>query len=198
MLLLSENDGLFLLRVARLALEERIRLRPTLPLGEIPAAAERRAGAFVTLNEDGALRGCMGRVESLAPLYRTVQDCAVSAALADPRFEPVQPDEVPRLQIEVSVLSPLREVLPEQIELGRHGLLVTEGSFHGLLLPQVAAERNWDRNRFLEETCLKAGLARGAWKEGARIFAFSAEVFREPESEGRVASIWEIRSEDME
>ena len=104
----------------------------------------------------------------------------MAAALSDPRFQPVTPDETPSLHVEISVLSIPEEIAPEQIMIGRHGLIITQGWHRGLLLPQVPVTWEWDRERFLEETCLKAGLPTDAWKKGARIEAFTAEVFEEP------------------
>jgi AmmeMemoRadiSam system protein A len=179
MLPLSEGDQQTLLRLAREAIEQSVRKRPvptTEPAGE---ALRQKCGAFVTLHKRGRLRGCIGLVEPVRPLYQTVRECAVSAALDDPRFEPVTPAELPLLQVEISVLSPLFDIAPEEIEIGKHGLLISDGFSRGLLLPQIATEWGWDKERFLEETCLKAGLAPDAWREGARIQAFTAQVFAE-------------------
>jgi len=137
------------------------------------------SGAFVTLRDGSGLRGCVGRVEAATPLYLTVRECALSAAFHDSRFDPVRPDEIAHLQIEISVISSLEQIQPGEIEVGRHGLMISEGASRGLLLPQVAVEWNWDRTRFLEETCGKAGLPPNAWKHGAHIFAFTAQVFAE-------------------
>lgn len=137
------------------------------------------SAAFVTLYQQGHLRGCVGSVQRRKALYLTVADCAVSAALHDPRFAPVTASELPQLRIEISVLSPLFPIQPEEVKLGEHGLLVTQGFRRGLLLPRLALEYGWNRERFLEETCAKAGLARDAWKKGARLEAFTAFVFSE-------------------
>jgi AmmeMemoRadiSam system protein A len=145
-----------------------------------------KCGAFVTLHKSGSLRGCIGYAEPAKPLFRTVRQCALAAALHDPRFEPVVPDELPDLHIEISVLSPLQVIAPEQIEVGRHGLIVSLGPRRGLLLPQVASGWKWDRIRFLEEACVKAGLPRDAWNRGAKVEAFTAQVFAEPSD--RIAS----------
>jgi AmmeMemoRadiSam system protein A len=180
MLPLIESDQQQLLRLARRALEAAVR-DGRLPEAEAcpPALAEKR-GAFVTIHKAGRLRGCIGYIEALKPLHQTVAECAVAAALRDPRFDPVEPEELPFLHLEISVLSPFEEISPEKIEVGRHGLMVSLGWQRGLLLPQVATEWNWDRERFLEETCLKAGLPADAWKQGAKIQAFTAQVFGEP------------------
>jgi AmmeMemoRadiSam system protein A len=120
-------------------------------------------------------------VEAVKPLYATVRECAVAAALHDPRFHPVAPQEVPELSLEISVLSPLAEITPEEIEVGRHGLLISRGAQRGLLLPQVAVEWHWNREQFLEETCLKAELPADAWRHGATLQAFTAQAFEEPD-----------------
>jgi AmmeMemoRadiSam system protein A len=109
-----------------------------------------------------------------------VRECARAAALDDPRFDPVTPAELSSLHIEISILSPLVDIAPQQVEVGRHGLLVSRGGRRGLLLPQVAEEWNWNREQFLQETCLKAGLPADAWQHGARIQAFTAQILREP------------------
>ena len=178
---LTEEDGKILLRLARQALEEGVCgvREPKELTAPAPALLEPR-GVFVTLRKHGDLRGCIGHVQTSAPLYKTVQECAVASALADPRFPPVTPDETPSLQMEVSVLSIPAEIAPDQIVIGEHGLIITLGWRRGLLLPQVPVTWQWDREQFLEETCLKAGLPPDAWKQGARIEAFTAEVFEEP------------------
>jgi AmmeMemoRadiSam system protein A len=140
-------------------------------------------GAFTTLHQSGQLRGCIGYVIPLYPLYRTIAETAAAAAFRDPRFPPVTIDEFPKLQIEISVLSPLAPIEPEDIEIGRHGLIVTFGHARGLLLPQVPLEWGWDREKFLSETCRKAGLPPDAWKRGARLEGFTAEVFGEGQPE---------------
>lgn len=177
---LSESEQQQLLRLARQALETSVR-NGRLPEAEVRSAAlAEKRGAFVTLHKAGRLRGCIGYIEALKPLSQTVAECAVAAALRDPRFDPVDPGELPLLHLEISVLSPFEEISPEVIEVGRHGLMISQGWQRGLLLPQVASEWKWDRERFLEETCLKAGLPADAWKRGARIQAFTAQVFSEP------------------
>ena len=136
-------------------------------------------GAFTTLHREGMLRGCVGYVMAMCPLYRTVAETAVSAAFRDSRFLPVIREELPLLKVELSVLSPLVPLQPEEIEVGRHGLLITAHGRRGLLLPQVAVEHGWDRAMFLEQTCRKAGLPPNAWQENATIDGFVAEVFGE-------------------
>ena len=145
----------------------------------------RKQGAFVTINKHGTLRGCIGFIRPIYPLYEAVKEAAIAAALHDPRFPPVTPDELKDLEVEISVLSPMVEVKDiNEIKVGRDGLYIVYGGFSGLLLPQVATEYGWDRTTFLEHTCVKAGLPRDCWKEpGVRIFRFTAEVFSEEEIE---------------
>ena len=150
------------------------------PAGPAPAPAPHlgeRRGAFVTLHLAGMLRGCVGFVQPTRGLYQTIIEAALNAAFHDPRFLPVTEEEAPGLQVEISVLSPLKPIAPEEIVVGRHGLVVSRGSHRGLLLPQVAVEQEWDTTTFLEQTCLKAGLPADAWKHGAALQAFTAEVF---------------------
>ena len=138
-------------------------------------------GAFTTLHLGGQLRGCVGYVVAVHPLYRTVAETAVAAALHDTRFHPVSEEEAPHLEIEISVLSPLRPIQPREIEIGRHGLVVGRGHQRGLLLPQVPLEYGWNVETFLQETCHKAGLPGDAWQRGATIEGFTAEIFSDKE-----------------
>ena len=139
------------------------------------------SGAFVTIhNADGSLRGCIGTFASPNPLFKTITDMAVAAAFNDPRFVRLDKTELNGVWIEISVLSPLKEISDvAEIEVGRHGLYIIKGQSRGVLLPQVATECGFDRVEFLRNTCLKAGLRPDAWKEGATIFTFEAEIFRE-------------------
>jgi AmmeMemoRadiSam system protein A len=136
-------------------------------------------GAFVTLHEDGQLRGCIGSITAYAPLDETVREMAIAAALEDPRFQPVTEAELGKLQLEISVLSPMFAIAPEDVVVGRHGLMITHGGHRGLLLPQVPVEWGWNRETFLAQTCRKAGLPEDQWKKGAKLEAFTAEVFGE-------------------
>ena len=179
---LSDEDGQSLLVIARRSVEEAVRGPASLSLGGLPPALFENAGAFVTLRNHGLLRGCIGHVEPHEPLARCVAECARAAALNDPRFAPVTAAELPDLSIHVSVLSPLFDIRPEEIEIGRHGLFVTLGFHRGILLPQVPAEWNWDRERFLSETCAKAGLPPDAWRRGARIQGFTTWNFADHSS----------------
>jgi len=177
---LSSEDRRALLDLARRAIAEAVCRGPALDLPELRGALAEPAGAFVTLHRQGKLRGCIGQIGALEPLGRAVADCAARSAVEDPRFDPVREEEVAELEIEISILSPLEEIVPEQVEAGRHGLVVVCGNHRGLLLPQVATEHHWGRERFLEETCAKAGLERDAWRDPAtQLLAFTAEVFSE-------------------
>lgn len=146
---------------------------------EMPEALKEKKGAFVTLRCKDDLRGCIGHIKGLLPLYKTIRDMALQAAFHDPRFDPVCKDEWGGIDIEISVLSPLKRIKDiKEIEVGVHGIFIEKGFCSGLLLPQVATEYNWDRDTFLECTCQKAGLPKDAWKsKDAKIYIFSAEVF---------------------
>ncbi|MBP1608756.1 MAG: hypothetical protein H6Q04_991 [Acidobacteria bacterium] len=179
--MLKKTEKTELLQLARATLESHFES------GKIPECRnagknlQDHKGAFVSLHEGGQLRGCIGQLAPDRELFKVVQSCVLSAALEDPRFLPVKADEVPDLNIEISVLTPfqrLRDI--EAIEIGKHGLLVTRGIHRGLLLPQVATEYGWDRQTFLEQTCRKAGLPETAWKDAETIVhTFEAEVFAE-------------------
>jgi AmmeMemoRadiSam system protein A len=134
-------------------------------------------GVFTSLYLAGNLRGCVGYVLPTTSLYRAVAETARAAAFDDSRFSPLTEAEVPLLEIQLSVLSPPQTIEPHNIEIGRHGLLISLQRRRGLLLPQVAVEHQWDRKTFLEQTCLKAGMPADAWQKGASLQAFSAEIF---------------------
>jgi len=142
-------------------------------------------GAFVTLHRQGMLRGCIGTFVSKRPLVDTVQEMAISASTRDPRFAPMSEDELGEVDVEISVLSPLRQIKdPNEIEVGRHGIFITRGFYSGVLLPQVATEQGWDRDTFLQQTCVKAGLAADAWKDpDTKIEVFEAQVFGENDTD---------------
>jgi len=179
---LSEGEKAELLALARGAVEQTVSMKVRYePVAPESAALNREAGAFVTLTRHGELRGCVGYTSAAKPLYETVRDAAVMAATRDTRFLPVGREELSTIRYEISVLSPLRRVMKvDEIVVGRDGLLVKNGGREGLLLPQVATEYGWDRGLFLEQTCVKAGLSRDAWKdEETDIFRFHAIVFHE-------------------
>ena len=172
-----------LLSIARRSIEAVLAgHRPDLGGVSLDPVLTQPSGAFVTLHEAGGeLRGCIGSIQAVAPLFQAVSSSAINAAFRDPRFFPVTPEELPALHIEISVMSPIEAVTNvEEIEVGRDGLIVSRGSRAGLLLPQVASEHGWDRETFLRQTCVKAGLPPDAWRSpDCRIERFSAEVFAE-------------------
>ena len=172
----SREERKLLLKVAHEAILASLEHRELSLHPVLPHLAEPRA-AFTTLYFRGELRGCVGHVYPIDSLYRTVAETARAAAFEDTRFWPITLDEAAELEVSLSILSPLRPVQPEQVEVGKHGLLVSLHQHRGLLLPQVPIEHGWDRITFLEQTCRKAGLPSGAWQTGAQIEVFTAEVF---------------------
>ena len=179
---LTAEERAELLRVARRSLEEHFAgSGPFRPEPRSPTLAEKR-GAFVTLHQapDGDLRGCVGMMRAEESLVRTVARMAVAAATEDGRFEPVTAEELPELHLEISALGPMLPIRPEDVEVGRHGLLLNHRGCRGVLLPQVPVEHGWDRETFLDHTCLKAGLLPGTWQEdGVELLGFTADVFGE-------------------
>ncbi|MGA8492765.1 MAG: AmmeMemoRadiSam system protein A [Terriglobales bacterium] len=147
-----------------------------------PHLAEPR-GAFTTIYFQNALRGCVGYVLPVASVFRTVAETARAAAFEDARFSPITLEEAPGLDVSLSILSPLRVIKPEEVEIGVHGLVVFQGGRRGLLLPQVSVEHHWDRVTFIQQTCRKAGLPLDAWQQGATLEAFTAEVFGDRETQ---------------
>jgi AmmeMemoRadiSam system protein A len=175
--LLTEEQRQFLLRVARQAVTTAVTGR------EMPGADDVRlpdaSGVFVTIKRRGQLRGCLGTLQNLHGLAVEVARCAVESAREDPRFPPVGVDELPEVSLDISVLGPLEEIVPapHAFTVGLHGLVVEQGRRRGLLLPQVAVEFGWTPEQFLSQTCVKAGLPRDAWRQGATVYRFAAEVF---------------------
>ena len=179
---LSDKEKAELLALARKSVEYMVtKSEPYAPAAPESETLNREYGAFTTLTEGGALRGCIGYTAPIKPLYMTVRDTATLAAMRDPRFAPVTAAELPKLTYEISVLSPLRRVTDvEQIKVGRDGLIMKNGDYEGLLLPQVPVEQNWDRETFLNQTCAKAGMDQSCWREeNTDIFSFTAVVFSE-------------------
>jgi uncharacterized protein len=172
-----------LLAIARSAIEGELYSRPMVPDPAAEADEVRTAslGAFVSLYRGRSLRGCMGNCFPQQRLYETVKEVAVSAAFKDRRFAPLTPDELAQVTIELSVLSPLRDLgHPLEVEVGRHGLYIIGGNQHGVLLPQVAVEQGWDKLAFLEAACMKAGLMASSWEMiGTRVLVFTAQVISE-------------------
>jgi len=137
-------------------------------------------GAFVSLHTQSRLRGCVGVIESAQSLTATLARCALSSAFEDTRFRPLELSELSKIAVEISILSPMQPTSPENVDAGRHGLLIRKQHYSGLLLPQVAQRYQWPRERFLDETCTKAGLPAGAWRDAdTQILCFTAEVFSE-------------------
>jgi AmmeMemoRadiSam system protein A len=179
----GNREKKLLLEVARRAMSAAVEGRE-FP-GQLPGLSntQNSGGVFVTLHRRGRLRGCVGQMASSGSLVETVVHCAKAAALEDPRFDPVRPEDLGEIEIELSVLSGLETIAPGQIQAGKHGLMVSFGRQRGVLLPQVAAQFRWSRQRLLEETCEKAGLGRDAWKiPEVRIQAFTAEIFSESDA----------------
>lgn len=178
---LSHEERALLLEIAREAIQHHLGLRANPPqLIDPPSALSQPCGAFVTLEKHGELRGCIGTMVSRDPLWHTVVRMAVQAASADPRFPPLLGDELEACSLEISVLSPMQPIGESEIEVGRHGLMITNGYRRGVLLPQVAERYGWNTRTFLEQTCVKAQLPRTAWRDPeTRIEGFTAEVFGE-------------------
>jgi AmmeMemoRadiSam system protein A len=175
---LSNDDGLALVEIARRAISSAVLDRTIPDFPAFPESLSECRGAFVSVYRDDRLRGCVGQLENPGPLADVVARSAISAALHDSRFRSISPEELPSLKIEISVLSAPERILPEAIVPGVHGVLVVHGPYRGLLLPQVAADRKWSGLRLLEETSVKAGLPRDAWRDPVtEIFGFTAEVF---------------------
>ena len=179
--MLSEEQKRWLIDIARQTVMAAVAGEPAPDLATDDPDLREPRGAFITLKKAGQLRGCIGYIEPRAPLIEAVADNAESAALRDPRFTPVTPEELPDISIEISALTPLEPVADvEEIEVGRHGLVLSRGPNRGLLLPQVPVEWGWDREEFLEHTCLKAGLPPEAWRhDDTELLCFEAEVFSE-------------------
>lgn len=183
---LDDREREFLRKVARQAVEAAVHGRPG-PDPESLAAAEgltlgprlgSPGGAFVTLTKGGRLRGCIGFIEAIEPLARAVAENGRSAAVRDPRFPPVAPGELPEIEIEISALTPLEPVAgPEDIVLGRHGVVLVKDGRRAVFLPQVAVEQGWDRETMLTQLAVKAGLEPDAWRHGAEFLVFEADVF---------------------
>ncbi len=175
---LTAEDKQLLLEFAREAIIASISGTNTQLRGVRSGILTETRGCFVCVKISGMLRGCIGNFTSDKPLYQLVQEMAVSAATRDPRFYPMKEEDLKDFDLEISVLSPLQKVSSiEEIEVGTHGLYLEKNFFRGVLLPQVAVEYGWDRDTFLGQTCIKAGLKKDDWKEGADIYIFSADVF---------------------
>ena len=176
----TSEERLVLLKLAHESILSALERREISLAPPSPHLSERRGG-FTTIYFQGLLRGCVGYVFPVTSLYRTVAETARAAAFEDTRFSPITLEEAPELEISLSILSPLKAIAPEEVEIGLHGLVIIQGGRRGLLLPQVPVEHHWDRVTFLEQTCRKAGLPPDAWRKGATLEAFTAEVFGDRE-----------------
>ncbi len=180
---LSIEQKKILLEIARISIENVFSAIKGSRLEIEDEVLNKEFGAFVTLHLNGALRGCIGNILSKKPLWQTIRDMAKEAAFHDPRFYPLSKEELKKVEIEISVLSPLKKIdNTDEIIVGKHGLFISHGRYQGLLLPQVATEYKWEKMEFLDHTCSKAGLHKGCWKEeGCDVYIFSANVFNENE-----------------
>lgn len=178
---LSSEEKKILLKLARDTIAQFLKDGSRAGLPKAEGIFGEVCGAFVTLHKDGDLRGCIGNMVGQGPLVETISGMAIAAATEDPRFPSVTLPELAKIDIEISVLSPMRRIRDvSEIEVGKHGILMRKGYRQGVLLPQVATEWGWDRDEFLKHTCLKAGLPTDAWKDPTTIIEiFSAEVFGE-------------------
>ena len=175
---LSRDEKQELLQIARSAIEMYVQENRILESEPHNSSLLSPKGAFVTLKKQGQLRGCIGFIEPVAPLFQAVTMAAIYAAEKDTRFPPVSARELKDLEIEISVLSPPRQIHdPKRIRVGQHGLIIARDGHRGLLLPQVPVENGWSRQTYLQQACLKAGLPKDAWKNGAQILIFEALVF---------------------
>jgi AmmeMemoRadiSam system protein B/AmmeMemoRadiSam system protein A len=176
---LGEGEKKTLHHIAKTVIENKARGKPVPEFNIESSILKENRGAFVTINKRGQLRGCIGYIEGHGPLYKTIEEMAQAAAFRDPRFSPVTERELPDLEIEISVLTPLRRITDvNEIEVGKHGIYIKKEWYSGLLLPQVATEYGWDRKTFLDHTCQKAGLPTTAWKDkNTEIYIFSADIF---------------------
>lgn len=177
--MLNDKEKKILLEIAHKAVEANVREEDITPEPREEKALNMRSGCFVTIKLDNELRGCIGNFQSDRPLFKEVAEMAAASACKDPRFYPLQLDEVKNISIDISVLSALEKIDDiETIEIGTHGIYLEKGYYRGVLLPQVATEHNWDRETFLKQTCIKAGLPTDSWEaEETDIYTFSAEVF---------------------
>lgn len=178
---LTKQEQAILLNIAREAITSQLRTgKPLEPVRKEESLQQRR-GCFVTLSQDDQLRGCLGTFTSERPLFSEIAIMAVAAATEDPRFYPMQAEDLDNFSIEISVLSPLRKAKePDEIIVGLHGIYLEKEGQRGVLLPQVATEHQWDREAFLQHTCLKAGLEKDAWQAAdCALYFFTAQIFRE-------------------
>ena len=178
--LLTKNEQRELLKIARETIIDYVTNRKIPEVVSTSPGLSLHSGCFVTIKQKGELRGCIGNFVSDKALYLLVQEMAISAATRDPRFYPMKIDDLADFSLDISVLSPLAKAASvEEIQVGTHGIYIIKGSYRGVLLPQVATEYGWNRDQFLQHTCVKAGLPRDAWQGECDIYIFSAQVFGE-------------------
>jgi len=176
--MLTQTDATNLLRIAREAIDHQIKSMEYSPKLREEKALSECSGCFVTIKQNGQLRGCIGNFVSEQPLYREVATMAVAAASNDPRFPPLTRNDLGHFELEITVLSPLEKISDiKEIEIGTHGIYIIKGLNRGVLLPQVAAEYGWDRETFLQQTCIKAGLIEDTWQSpNTEIYIFSGQI----------------------
>ena len=176
---LKSKEKKILLEVARKAIKSAVLETDEPPEPREEKSLNMRNGCFVTIKQNGELRGCIGNFQSELPLFKEVAEMAAASATKDPRFYPLQEIDIDSISLEISVLSPLHKIENiDEIKIGKHGIYLEKGYYRGVLLPQVATEHDWDRETFLKQTCLKAGLPTDAWDaEDADIYIFSAQIF---------------------
>lgn len=178
--LLTENEQKELLRIARETIVAHVSGQTVPAVAKPSKGLNLKSGCFVTIKQKGELRGCIGNFVSDKPLWQLVQEMASAAATQDPRFYPMKPADLDAFELDISVLSPLKQISdPAEIIVGTHGIYIIKNHCRGVLLPQVATEYGWDRDTFLRHTCIKAGLPNEAWKKDCEIYIFSALVFGE-------------------
>ena len=176
--LLTKKEQKELLKITRNTIVDYVTTRKIPSVVPISPGLNLHSGCFVTIKQGGELRGCIGNFISDQPLYQLVQEMAVSAATRDPRFYPMKNEDLADFTLDISVLSPLEKTASvEEIKVGKHGIYIVKGSYRGVLLPQVATEYGWNRDQFLQHTCIKAGLPQDAWQGECDIYRFSAQVF---------------------
>ncbi len=191
----DDRDGEFAVKTARKVVEFFLEHKST-PYLEFPEKFKKKGGVFTTISTypDHNLRGCIGYPEPILELEKALVQSAIAAAFEDPRFPPLQKDEIDHVVFEVSLLTPPEEIkvkrrkdLLKEVEVGKHGLIAEHGFYRGLLLPQVPIEWKWNVQEFLEETCVKAGLPMDCWlDEYTKFYRFTAEIFEEEEPRGKV------------
>lgn len=179
--MLSEKDASTLLAIAREAITNHVNKVQYQPDPREEKSLVQKSGCFVTIKQKGQLRGCIGSFQTEHPLYQEVAAMAIASASKDPRFHPLEKEELADFDLEISVLSPLEKIDDvDQVEVGTHGLYIEKNFSRGVLLPQVARDYGWDRTTFLQQTCLKAGLPPDAWQASdAEIYIFSAQIIFE-------------------